>query len=232
MSKIKQLDTNLNICYWCGLKVNKDEGAREHLVPRTILQDATIDISNLIISKENAHKKCNQYLANNFEHDFCQMVFFFGLDDKKAAKHNQSKITNLENKKIYVANQFKRMEKRNGNTVYHPTNEENNSFNKVIEKIVKGLFFKIFNDYLDLKSVYTLTIDREVQNIERVRVVKDKVVAFLKLINDIEFSGNDIFKYRYKKVEDGKSMIWELLLYNRFPIHCYLVHKDDEYAFE
>lgn len=223
-----------SICYWCGEEVKTGEGNREHLVPFTMLQDldGTTDTSNLILPKENVHKKCNKYLANNYEHDFCQMIFMYGFGDINATKHNLAKIKNLENKKIYLKNQFGRMKKSDGKTTYQPTVEEDNSFNQVVRKIVKGLYFKNNFKFLDLESTYTLEIDRDTQNLEKSESAKQKVIKFLNFINDIDFIGNEVFKYRYKQAVNGKSTIWELLFYNRFPIHCYLIHKEDEYAFK
>jgi len=225
---------NKNICYWCGNVVNLEEGSREHLVPYTILKDVPndIDTSELIISRENSHKKCNKSLADNFEHDFCQMIFLYGANDRKAIKHNKSKVNNLEKKKRYLKNQFSKMSKKDGNTIYQPSVEEDESFNQVIRKIIKGLYLKNFNQFLDLEFSYKLEIDRETQNLERDLNARSKVIKFLKLINKEKFIGNDVFSYRFKKAIDGKSLIWELLFYKRFPINCYLIHRDDEYAFK
>ena len=189
-------------------------------------------ISNLIVQKDNAHKKCNTYLSDNYEHDFCQMIFMYGFGDKKATKHNLAKVKNLENKKLYLKNQFDRMKKSDGRTTYQPTVDEDNSFNQVVRKILKGLYFKNNLKFLDLESTYRLEIDRDTQNLEKSESAKQKVIKFLHFINDIVFIGNKVFKYRYKQAVDGKSIIWELCFYNRFPIHCYLIHKDDEYAFK
>ena len=61
------------ICYWCGKEVEEGKGAREHIVPHTLLQDVTGDISEFIISAENSHEVCNKMLADTYEH---------GLDPK------------------------------------------------------------------------------------------------------------------------------------------------------
>jgi len=131
-----------NVCYWCGLLVKPGEGGREHLVPRTILQDTTTDISNLIISKKNSHKKCNKYFADNYEHDFCQILFNYSFGDIKATKHNASKIQNLKSKTTYLSNQFKKKIKIGNTTLTKPSERENESFNMVVQKIIKGLYFK------------------------------------------------------------------------------------------
>ncbi len=49
-------------CYWCGKEVLEGEGAREHIVPKTLLQDVSDDVSDFILPAENAHEACNRAL--------------------------------------------------------------------------------------------------------------------------------------------------------------------------
>jgi len=222
---------NTNICYWCGKRVLDGEGSREHLVPRTILQDSKSNISNFIIPKTNAHKNCNSFLAENYEHDFCQILFHYSFDDKMATKHNKSKIRNLKRRLNYAKNQFSKMKKFNDRTVIKISKTERNSFEKIIEKIIKGLYLKNKNRYLDIGREFSLEIVWNTLNLEYNKQAEDQVKIFLKLINDQKFIGNDITKYRFKKTVDGESYFWEIVFYNRFPVYIFLINKNDKHIF-
>lgn len=219
-------------CYWCGKKVELGGGSREHIVPRTILQDATVDISDLIIGKTNAHTKCNKEIGDKHEHDFCQIIFHYSIDDTAARKHIMSKIDNLKRRPLYLRHQLSRMQKVNGRTEIGYSESEAISFEIVIQKILKGLYFKLFSTYLNLESEFRIEILWSTLNIEQLDTERNKVISILKIINNEVFSGNTVFKYRYKQAENAKSSIWELVFYDRFPIYCFLIHKDNEYAFK
>src|SRR5581483_11702267 len=138
----------MNICYWCGKEVLDNEGAREHIVPKAILKDVDGDLSGFIIPKENAHKSCNNSLGNVHEHDFCQILFNYTVDDPNAKKHSESKINNLKLKISYALRQFKRMRLIGNVTQVIMTEDEKENFSKVLLKIVKGLFFKQKSKFL------------------------------------------------------------------------------------
>jgi len=224
-------NTNQHICYWCGLEVKKGEGGREHIIPITILQDSENDISDFILPKENAHKECNKMLADNYEHDFGQIIFHYSHGDPRAKKHVESKIRNLKRKPKYVRNQFAKMRKSGNHVEIELSKKERESFEKVIEKIIKGLYLKRFGQFLDLKKEYRLKINDQTMNLEKVPAQRLNTSSFLKLINSVQSNGDDIFKYRVRKTEDGNSYLWELVFYNRFPIYMFLIHRGDEWAF-
>jgi len=221
----------MSICYWCGKKVLDNEGSREHLVPRTILQDSKSDISNFIIPKTNAHELCNSFLAEKYEHDFCQILFHYSFGDQRAAKHNQAKIRNLKRRLQYTKNQFSKMKKINSRTEIKISKKEKIAFKKIIEKIIKGLYFINKNHYLDTEREFSLKTIWNTLNIEHDEQSKNQVKIFLEQLNDQEFIGNDIVKYRFKKAVDGDSYIWEILFYDRFPIYSFLFNKNDKHIF-
>ncbi|HCH59044.1 MAG: hypothetical protein UT66_C0040G0004 [candidate division CPR2 bacterium GW2011_GWC1_39_9] len=228
----KHLRTNnSNVCYLCGELVAPSEGGREHIIPKTILQDSTGEISDFIIAKENSHAKCNKEIGDKYEHDFCQIISHYSIDEPKAKKHIESKISNLKQKPEYLRNQFSKMRKVGDKTEINFAGKELISFKKVVKKIIKGLYFKNTNQFLDIKNDYRVEIIWSTLNLEHLEVEKQKVISFLSQIGDVVPVGNNIFKYRFKKAVDGKSYVWELVFYDRFPIYCLLIHKDDLSSF-
>lgn len=216
----------MSICYWCGKEVLKGEGSREHIIPKTLLKDVEgdKDLACFIISEENAHKKCNNFLGNNYEHDFCQILFNYTIDDENAKKHVASKTRNLKSKIEYNKKQFEKMKLVDNLTQVTMSEEEKNSFGEVLKKITKGLFFKQKNIYLDLEGEYSLIYDWSTFNLEHDELAKNVTSEYLKLINNKNFIGNNVFKYRFGKTEDGKSSLWEFVFYNRFPAYVFLIH--------
>src|ERR1035437_11121342 len=130
------------ICYWCGKEVLEGEGAREHIVPKTLLQDVEDDISNFIISAENAHEICNKALGDNFEHNFCQIIFHYSAGDPRAAKHTTSKIRNLKRRIRYAWNQFGKMRNVGNGVMIGLDATDKKSFEMITKKILKGFYFK------------------------------------------------------------------------------------------
>lgn len=218
----------MNVCYWCGREVLDSEGSREHLIPRTLLQDTNEDINCFVIPKENAHKKCNQFLGDNYEHAFCQILFHLTLDDKNAEKHVASKVRNLRLKTNYAQNEFKKMELVNNLTRISISENEKDSFEEMLKKITKGLFFKQNETFLDIENEYSLQYDWVPFNLECDELSRNRTKKYLQYINDQNFVGNDIFKYRFKKTVPGKSLLWEFLFYDRFPAYVFLMHSDDK----
>jgi hypothetical protein len=216
------------VCYWCGEEVREGQGAREHIVPATLLQDVSGDISDFVIPKENAHQSCNQMLGRSYEHDFCQLIFHYSFGDPKAQKHNDSKIRNLQRMLNYAANQFARMQQKGNHTQITLSDNDKKSFEESIKKILKGLYFKKFNQYLDLEDEYSIRIIWNTLNIEHDRSAKEQVKQFLALLNDEPFQGNEVFKFRFKKTQDASSYIWEFVFYDRFPVYVFLIHKNDK----
>jgi hypothetical protein len=51
---------------------------------------------------------------------------------------------------------------------------------------------------------------------------------FLQLLGGDAFQGNDVFKYRLKKVDDGLSSVWEFLFYDRFPGYVFFDSRERE----
>lgn len=218
-------------CYWCGKEVLNGEGAREHVVPHTLLQDITDGVGDLVIPAENAHKSCNKMLADTYEHDFCQIIFHYSIGDPKAQKHSDSKKRNLERRLTYAANQSKKMRLNGGRTEIELTASDKKAFEECIKKIVKGLFFKEYDQYLNLEDEWSLRIVWNTFNLEHDSVAQGQVKAFLELLGNEPFQGNDVFKFRFKKVDDGASSVWEFLFYNRFPVYLFLIHKDERAGF-
>ena len=140
----------MGICYYCGKIVSNGEGSREHIILKVLLKDVDGDWSDFIIPKENAHQKCNKFLADNYEHDFCQIIFYYSFGDKKAIKHNESKKRNLKERINYAKNQFKKMKMADNRTEIQISQQEKIAFEECIKKIIKGLFLKNRGKYLDL----------------------------------------------------------------------------------
>lgn len=221
----------MSICYWCGKEVEEGKGAREHIVPRTLLQDVTGDISEFVIPPENSHEACNKMLADTYEHDFCQTIFHYSLSDQNAKKHSESKVRNLKRKLVYAKNQFSKMRTDGNRTEIQLSASDKKTFEECIKKIMKGLYFKQVGQYLDLEGEYSIRIVWNTFNIEHDAIAQEQVKKFLELLGDQNFRGNDVFKFRFKKVEDGHSSLWEFLFYNRFPVYLFLVHKDERSGF-
>lgn len=220
----------MGICYYCGNMVPTRKGSREHIVPRALLKDVDGDWSDFVIPKENAHQKCNKFLADRYEHDFCQILFYYTFDDKNAQKHVASKMKNLKYKLQYARKQFDKMELANNLTQVDITDKEKKSFKEILLKITKGLFFKQKNAFLVGKE-YGWRYCWDTFNLEHDQLAKNKVAKYLKLISSRKFIGNSVFKYRFVEVVDSKSSMWELLFYNRFPAYIFLIHSDDEAYF-
>jgi len=218
------------ICYWCGKEVQEGGGAREHIVPRTLMQDVTGDISGFIIPSENSHEVCNKMLAGTYEHDFCQIIFHYSADDPKAKKHSDSKKRNLESKLTYATNQFKKMRLNGDRTEIALSASDKKAFEECVKKIIKGLYFKQGGQYLDLEDEYSVWIVWNTFNLEHDPIAQGQVKKFLELLGEGNFQGNDVFKFRSKRVEDSSSYIWEFLFYERFPVYLFLIHKNDRHA--
>jgi hypothetical protein len=220
------------ICYWCGQEVANGEGAREHIVPHTLLQDTADDISDFVLPVENAHETCNQMLAKKYEHDFCQTIFHYSANDPRAQKHVASKLRNLQRKLKYAANQFKKMRLNGNRTEIALSATDKEAFEQCIRKIIKGLSFKNSGQYLDLDDEWSVRIIWNTFNLEHDATAQEQVKSFLELFGNEPFNGNDVFKYRFRKVEDGLSSIWEFLFYDRFPVYAFLVHKNEKSGFK
>ena len=221
----------MNVCYWCGKEVLVNEGGKEHIVPKTLFKDINTDLSGFIIPKENAHKACNNSLGNNYEHDFCQILFNYTIEDPAAKKHVESKIKNLKSKTEYAANQFKKMKLVGNVTQVFMTEDEKNNFSKILIKIMKGLFFKQKSKFLDLEKEYSLQYDWSTFNLENDETAKSRTAEYLKLINNKQFIGNNVFKYRFSEVSDGNSSFWEFVFYGRLPAYIFLIHFGDKEGF-
>lgn len=221
----------MSICYWCGKEVLDGEGMREHIVPKTLLQDVSDDVSDFILPAVNAHKVCNKTLGDNYEHDFCQIIFHYSADDPRAAKHIASKVRNLERCKRYAWNQFRKMRTDGYRTEIQLSTSDKKAFEECVKKIVKGLYFKQVGRYLDLEGEYSARIVWNTFNVEHDVVTREQVKKFLGLLGSQNFLGNDVFKFRFKKIENGNSSLWEFLFYNRFPIYLFLIHKDESSGF-
>lgn len=225
--------TNIATCYWCGKEVLVGEGAREHIVPKTILQDASGDISDFILPAKNAHMACNKALGNNYEHDFCQIVFYYSAGDSRAAKHTASKVRNLQHCINYARNQFRKMQKVEKGVLVSLGTKDKESFEITIKKILKGLYLKREGKFLDTDNKYTVKIVWSTLNLEKDGASAAQTKLFLEMLNNISFSGNSVFEYRFAKATDGvDTSLWELLFYHRFPIYLFLVHKDDKSGFK
>lgn len=207
-------------------------GAREHIVPHTLLQDTNDDISEFVLPAENAHKACNQMLAKRYEHDFCQTIFHYSVSDPRAKKHTASKWRNLQRKLIYAANQFKKMRINGNRTEIALSATDKEAFEQCVRKIIKGLSFKQTGQYLDLNDEWSVRIIWSTLNMEHDQSAQAVVKDFLALFGTDPLLGNDMFKYRVKKVEDGLSSIWEFLFYERFPVYVFLVHKSERAGFK
>lgn len=219
------------ICYWCGKEVLEGEGAREHIVSKTLLQDVTSDISDFVVPAENAHEVCNRMLANTYEHDFCQIIFHYSIDDQKAQLHNGSKKRNLERRLNYAANQFKKMRLNGNYTEIMLFDSDKKSFEECVKKIIKGLYFKDKKQYLDLEKEWFLRIIWNTINFESDATAQAQAEAFLELLGGDPYRGNDVFKFRFKGVESGLSSVWEFVFYDRFPVYAFLVHKSEKDGF-
>lgn len=220
------------ICYWCGKKVIERKGAKEHIVPHTILRDTTDDISEFVLPAENVHETCNQMLAKKYEHDFCQIIFHYSASDSIAKKHTASKLRNLKRKLTYTANQFEKMRLNGDRVEIMLSATEKEAFEQCIQKIIKGLSFKQTGQFLDLGDEWFVRIIWSTLNVEHDPSAQTKVKEFLALLGSDPLIGNKVFKYRVKKVEDGLSSIWEFLFYERFPVYVFLVHKSERAGFK
>jgi hypothetical protein len=218
----------MNICYWCGKTVLEGEGGKEHIVPETLLKDVEEDHTDFIIPKENAHAKCNNLLGNNYEHDFCQILFNYTVDDKNAKKHVASKTRNLKSKIEYAQKQFGKMKLVGNLTQVNISEQEKENFGRVLVKIIKGLFFINKKIFLDLEDEYSLQYDWSTFNLEHDEIARSKTSEYLKLISNRLFVGNKVFKYRFAETSDGKSSLWEFVFYNRFPAYVFLIHFNDK----
>lgn len=203
-------------------------GAREHIVPHTLLQDTTDDVSEFVLPAENAHKVCNQMLAKDYEHDFCQIVFHYSMGNPRAQKHSDSKRRNLERRLTYAANQFKQMRLNGNRTEIALSASDKKAFEECVKKIVKGLYFKDTNQYLDLEKEWSARIIWNTLNVEHDSTAQTQAKVFLEMLGGDPFKGNDVFKFRFKKVEDGLTSIWEFLFYDRFPVYVFLVHHSEK----
>lgn len=220
-----------DICYWCGEPIKDGEGNREHLVPKTILQDAGVDISEFIAL---AHKSCNSFLADNYEHDFCQIIFHYAAGDPRAAKHTASKLRNLKRHLRYAWNQFRKMRTAGNMTIVDLDEKEKSSFEMIIKKILKGLYFKLNGKYLDTDNEYIVKIVWSTLNLEKDEAAANQTKMLLSVLNGAVFAGNSVFEYRFKKADDSTEMtsVWEFLFYHRFPVYLFLVHKNDKEGFK
>ncbi len=220
-------------CYWCGKEVLDDEGAREHIVPKTLLQDFSGDISEFVLPAENAHKVCNKSLGDNYEHDFCQIIFHYSAGDARAAKHTASKIRNLKRRLRYAWNQFGKMRKVGDGVMIGLDATDKKSFEMIIKKILKGLYFKREGKYLDTDNEYVVKIVWSTFNLERVEAAANQTKIFLTMLNSLPFSGNSVFEYRFAKATGSvDTSLWEFLFYHRFPVYLFLVHKNDKNGFK
>jgi hypothetical protein len=220
------------ICYWCGKEVLDGEGAREHVIPRTLLQDVSDDVSAFILPAENAHATCNKALGDNYEHDFCQIIFHYSVDDPRAAKHVTSKIRNLKRRIHYAWNQFGKMRKVSNGVIIGLDAKDKESFETVIKKILKGLYFKREGKFLDADDRYAIKIVWNTLNLEKDRFSANQAKLFLETLNNIPFSGNSVFEYRFAKAVDSvDTSLWELLFYHRFPVYLFLIHEKDKSSF-
>ncbi|HVY72694.1 MAG TPA: hypothetical protein VG984_01420 [Candidatus Paceibacterota bacterium] len=222
----------MSVCYWCGREVEEGKGAREHIVPHALLQDTTENVSGLVIPAENAHEVCNRMLADTYEHDFCQIIFHYSAGDPKAQKHSDSKKRNLERRLTYAANQFKKMRLKDGRTEIELSASDKNAFEECVKKIIKGLYFKQASQYLDLDKEWSIRIVWNTFNLEHDVTAQAQTKAFLELLGGDPLKGNDVFKFRFKKVDDGVSSIWEFLFYDRFPVYAFLIHETEKSGFK
>ena len=221
------------ICYWCGREVSEGEGAREHIVPKTLLQDFSGDISEFVLPAENAHKACNKLLGDDYEHDFCQIIFHYSAGDPRAAKHTASKIRNLKRRIRYAWNQFGKMRKVGDGVMIGLDAKDKKSFETIIKKILKGIYLKRGGKYLDTDDEYTVKIVWSTLNLEKDGASANQVKAFLGMLNSLPFSGNSVFEYRSAKAADSvDTSLWEFLFYHRFPVYLFLVHKNDQSDFK
>lgn len=209
------------------------EGAREHIVPRTLLQDVHGDISEFILPAENAHAICNKALGDNHEHDFCQIIFHYSAGDPRAAEHTASKIKNLKYHIRYAWNQFRKMRKVSNGVMIDLDTKEKESFETIIKKILKGLYFKREGKFLDTDDEYIVKTVWSTLNLEKDRASADQTKLFLEMLNGIPYSGNSVFEYRFAKATGSvNTSLWELLFYHRFPVYLLLVHKNDKSGFK
>lgn len=220
-------------CYWCGKEVLDGEGAREHIVPKTLLQDFYGDISEFVLPAENAHKMCNKLLGDNYEPDFCQMIFHYSAGDARAAKHTASKIRNLKRCVHYAWNQFGKMQKVGNGVMIDLDKKDKESFEMIIKKILKGLYLKQTRKFLDIDNEYAVKIVWNTLNIEKDEVSVNQTKSFLEMLNSIPLSGNSVFEYRLAKASGSvDTSLWELLFYHKFPVYLFVVHKDDKGGFK
>ena len=221
------------ICYWCGKEVLEGEGAREHIVPKTLLQDVPDDVSGFILPAENAHKACNKLLGDNYEHDFCQIIFHYSAGDPRAAKHTASKIRNLKRRIRYAWNQFGKMRNVGDGVMIGLDAKDKKSFEAIIKKILKGIYFKREGKYLDTDSEYTVKIVWSTLNLEKDGASANQTKSFVEMLKDIPFVGNSVFEYRFAKATGSvDTSLWEFLFYHRFPVYLFLVHKNDKSGFK
>ncbi len=221
------------ICYWCGKEVLENEGAREHIIPKTLLRDVSGDTSEFILPAENAHTACNKVLGDNYEHDFCQIIFHYSAGDPRAAKHTASKIRNLKYRIRYAWNQFRKMRKTGNGVMIGLDTKDKESFETIIKKILKGLYFKREGKFLDTDDEYVVKIVWSTLNLEKDEASANQTKLFLEMLNNIPFSGNSVFEYRFAKATGSvDTSLWELLFYHRFPIYLFLIHKSDKSGFK
>lgn len=221
------------ICYWCGKEVVGGEGAREHIIPETLLQDDSSDHSEFILPAENAHKVCNKALGDNYEHDFCQIIFHYSAGDPRAAKHTASKVRNLKRRIRYAWNQFRKMRNVGDGVIIRLDAKDKKAFETIIKKILKGIYFKREGKYLDTDDEYTVKIVWSTLNLEKNGASANQVKAFLEMLNSLRFSGNSVFEYRFAKATGSvDTSLWEFLFYHRFPVYLFLVHKNDKDGFK
>jgi hypothetical protein len=111
------------------------------------------------------------------------------------------------------------------------TASDKKAFEECIKKIIKGLYFKENGQYLDLEREWTAKVVWNTFNLEHDATAQNQVKLFLEMLGSDPFQGNDVFKFRFKKVENGQSSVWEFLFYDRFPVYAFLIHKDEKQGF-
>ena len=234
---------NLTVCYLCGEEITEDqESNKDHIPPKQLFR-ALKDEEKRNLMTLTVHKQCNEHYQE---------------DEQKYGEYMRLLATNIarynENAEDIFRKNFRDGQNHPGNynftqetvaegpiyqtenervtRVYYKdrilTPEESTSINRIVWKIVRGLYYikndKVLEKEIEHQIIPTrmpMILARENGSITgaiaKFEYVQDELNQFYQAQADLESEIGKIntqhpkaFNYRYKKLADRNEEIWEL----------------------